>query len=282
VNSLLKVTGTDALDFLQGQLTQDIDRISRQASLPAAWCNPKGRVIVTTRIIRHADGFALVLPANLGDSVLKRLQMYRFRANVEFDLAGPEWKAIAIDEREDIALIQKLELLPRSGATLTSRGIHAVRHLGDDDFVELYAEGSAMEAAGLTLRNPMSDDAWCRARIRAGIPVIDAGNTEKFTPHMLNLDLLGAISFRKGCYTGQEIVARTENLGRSRRRLFVYEADAEGISSGDKLSADGKDIAEVVNVAGRDLLALAPVDTRDQALRCGDIRVEPRNLPYAV
>lgn len=282
MNSLLKVTGTDALEFLQGQLTQDVDRVSRQASLPAAWCNPKGRVIVTTRVIRYADGYALVLPANLADSVLKRLQMYRFRAKVNFDPAGPEWKAVAINERDDIALIQELELLPRSGATLTSRGIHAVRPLADDDFVELYADESAMAAAGLALQSRMSDQAWRRARIRAAIPVIDAENTEKFTPHMLNLDRLGAISFRKGCYTGQEIVARTENLGRSRRRLFVYEADAEGISTGDKLSADGKDIAEVVNAAERDLLALAPVDTRDQVLHCGDIRVEPRSLPYAV
>ena len=92
------------------------------------------------------------------------------------------------------------------------------------------------------------------ALIRAGVPTVESSNTEQFTPHMLNLDKLGYVSFSKGCYTGQEVVARTENLGKSKRRLMRYEADGEGIEIGDKLSDGERNVGEVVNVVGRDLL----------------------------
>ena len=113
------------------------------------------------------------------------------------------------------------------------------------------------------------DEADLVKLIRAGVPNIDDTNTEAFTPHMLNLDKLGAISFSKGCYTGQEVVARTEHLGQSKRRLMRYEADLDGIAVGDKLSEADRNVGEVVNVVGRELLAVTPVELHKQPLKIG-------------
>jgi folate-binding protein YgfZ len=213
------IEGTDAESFLQGQLTQDVGEIPDGGSLPAAWCNPKGRVIVTLTVCRTPGGFLLVVPASMCERTLQRLTMYRLRADVDL---------LASDDVPDLDSI-------------------------------------------------VSDPA---ALIEAGIPVIDESNTEAFTPHMLNLDKLGAISFEKGCYTGQEVVARTEHLGKSKRRMMRYEADGDGISVGDKLSDADRSVGAVVNVNGVDLLAVTPVDLHDVTLQSGGVNVTPAGLPY--
>ena len=219
---LISVSGADAVDFLQGQLTQDLKRLPAAGRLPAAWCNPKGRVIVVITLLPAPDGVSMLVPATLADSVLQRLAMFRFRSKVEFAIA--------------------------------------------DAAAEMIADGEADIAA----------------LIKAGRPFIDERNTEQFTPHMLNLDKLGAISFTKGCYTGQEIVARTENLGKSKRRLMRYRAENPGIKPGDKLSHDERPVGDVVNAAGADLLAVTPVDLHAETLIAESGPVSPRGLPYSL
>lgn len=220
---LIEVTGSDAVEFLQGQLTQDVTRLDESGRLLAAWCNPKGRVIVLLRLVRLENGAGLIVPATMADRLLKRLEMYRLRADVEFRVSDADCTAL----------------------------------LGEAD----------SEPAGL---------------VSAGIPTIDDTNSEEFTPHMLNLDRLGAISFTKGCYTGQEVVARTEHLGKSKRRMMRYEASADGIRVGDKVSDGERNVGEVVNVAGRALLAVTPVELHGRALSVGAVRIEPAGLPYDI
>ena len=116
--------------------------------------------------------------------------------------------------------------------------------------------------------------------IRAGIPTVDADNTGMFTPHMLNLDKLDAISFSKGCYTGQEIVARTEHRGRSKRRLTIYTAAEDGVRVGATVENEGRAVGDVVNVAGRQLLAVTPVELHDTSISVDGIRIDPQGLPY--
>ena len=218
---LITVGGTDAIPFLQGQLTQDVSLLAEAGQLPAAWCNPKGRVFTTIRLIHQEDSIGLVVPANMADRTIQRLTMYRLRSKVDISEPDENWAAII-----------------------------------DAD----YADPAAL--------------------ILAGVPTIDEQNTEAYTPHMLNLDKLGAISFGKGCYTGQEVVARTENLGKSKRRLMRYEADADSISVGDKLSDGERNVGEVVNVVGRDLLAVTPVELHAQTLTIDHATVTPQVLPY--
>jgi len=115
-------------------------------------------------------------------------------------------------------------------------------------------------------------------QLRAGMPEIYGAQSEQFTPHMLNLDLLGAVSLEKGCYTGQEIIARTHFRGATKRRLHRFES-AEPVSPGDKVSADDRNIGEVVNAIGRDLLAVVPVDKADAKLTVGKIALT--HIPLA-
>ena len=216
----ITVSGPDAVEFLQGQLTQDVGKLADAGRLLAAWCNPKGRVIAVLRLLALDNGIGLVVPASLAESLVARLTMYRLRSRVDFEVGDPAPDALDDDEIDAAALI------------------------------------------------------------RAGRAFIDESNSEAYTPHMLNLDKLDAISFSKGCYTGQEVVARTEHLGKSRRRLMRYEADSEGISVGDKLADGEHNVGEVVNVARRDLLAVTPVEIHDRPLSANGITVTPKGLPY--
>jgi len=220
---LIKVSGEDAVGFLQGQLTQDVGQLAATGRMLAAWCNARGRVIVVVRLVAIDDGIAMIVPDDMADSILTKLLMYRFRAKV--DLA-----------------------------------------VTDDDCGELM--------------DPR--DADPRALILSGIPHIDSGNSEAFTPHMLNLDKLDAISFTKGCYTGQEIVARTEHIGKSKRRIMRYLADGDDVTAGAAVTDGERNVGAVVNVVGRDVLAVTPVEKHDSDLSVGAITLSPQGLPYLV
>lgn len=218
---LITISGPDAAAFLQGQLTQDIDRVESGTPLLAAWCNPKGRVIVTMQLVNDTDGIGMILPDNIADTVVQRLTMYRLRAKVEFLDRGDDWRKVIDPDSLDPAIL-----------------------------------------------------------VSQGIPTIDASNTEAHTPHMLNLDKLDAISFKKGCYTGQEVVARTEHRGKSKRRMMRYSAASAGIVVGARIGDGDRTVGEVVNVADRELLAVTPLELHEKALTAGGIDLTPLGLPY--
>lgn len=217
MHSILTITveGPDAHDFLQGQLTNDLNRLAAEAEILAAWCNPKGRVIWFGTVQATEAGFALSAPAATAEDTVRRLTIFRFRSKVDF----------------------------------------AIR----DD--------------GVTV-----DPAFL---IENGYPYIGAEQSEQFTPHMLNLDLLDAISFDKGCYTGQEIVARTHYKGATKRRTLRFES-ASPVAVGDKVSVGGRDIGEVLNVAETALLAVVPVDKADDTLTANGVELTHRPLHYMI
>ena len=211
--STINVTGPDAFEFLQGQLSNDLARLETDAEIFAAWCNPKGRVIWFGTVWKTDSGYAMSALAETAESIVQKLTVFRFRSKLEFEV---------VDD----------------GVTV--------------DPVEL---------------------------IRGGYPYIGVEQSEQFTPHMLNLDLLDAISFDKGCYTGQEIVARTHYKGATKRRTLRFESD-KPVSAGDKVSLDGRDIGEVLNASGVDLLAVIPVKNADAQLSVEDSSLKPIALPY--
>lgn len=211
--TIVQVAGADAKDFLQGQLSNDLNQLDRDPEQLSAWCTPKGRVIALFTVTLESTAYKLRVPSDLALDIVKRLTMFRFRAKVEFD----------IDEKR-----------------------------------------SRYDTA---------------AAIQLGVPWIGSEQSEKFTPHMLNLDLLDAISFDKGCYTGQEIVARTHHRGATKRRTFRFERSGP-VSVGEKVSLDGRDIGEVLNVAGNELLAVVPVAQASETLLVDGSPLLPLPLPY--
>ena len=276
----LRITGEDRHSFLQGQLTQNLDHLGDAGTLPTAWCSPKGRVHLTGRLVGGADDIRLWMPAASIEPAIRRLTMYRLRAKVNFE-AEDTYVARAF-MAADVA-----SLLGSAGHSVPTDFL-APERAGDvwliraGDALEAFGPAAALDNLGLDANNALDDADWRRARILAGLPDIDPQNAERFTPHMLNLDRLGALSFDKGCYTGQEVVARTEHLGKVKRRLKPYRITGADTSVGDKLAFDGGDAGEIVNVAGDVALAVVGVDRHADVLTVGDGVAEPLPLPYAI
>jgi folate-binding protein YgfZ len=215
----------------------------------------------------------------MAETVCQRLTVFRFRSDVSLEVADSNWACLIINTDDDLDRLEKLGLKPEQAlnSCRIARGLIAVNVGIEEACVELMGFSSDLEEAGLSNTAPADD--LRAAKIRAGIPEITEDYSEKFTPHMLNLDLLGAISFEKGCYTGQEVVARTQNLGKSKRRLMRYRSNAT-LTIGDKLSDGDRDVGEVINVIENDLLAVTPVGIHDSTLSADGVEVVPHLLPY--
>lgn len=272
----IDLTGPDALNFIQGQLTQNVHATSGTHSPLAAWCDPKGRVLAVMRLVQIADGIALVLPASIAATVADGLSRYRLRAKVSIAPDPPGWAACAIANATDRERQAERGLLPEPvrDASRVAGDVTAVSIGDDGSVVELY--GTAETLAALDLSAPLQDAAWHAARIAAGIVDIVPATSGRYTPHMLNLDTLGAISFDKGCYTGQEIVARTQHLGRSRRRLAIYRASSAPAIAAE-VTHEGKPVGEIVDAAGADALVLLPLDLHGKPLQVADAALTPAN-----
>jgi folate-binding protein YgfZ len=221
--TVLTVAGKDAAKFLQGQCTCDINAVSTSQGGMGAFCNAKGRVVATFLIVKKDAAFLLVLPAVLADSVKNRLQRYILRSDV----------AIADSDYCPLGLGGTISAmtgypLPQQVFAATQAGGDMLLHfpVTPPRYV-LLATDDAARMHWTTLRKhgfKASDTVlWRNLDRDAGIPWLDLMSSEQFIPQMLNLDRLGGIGFGKGCYTGQEVVARTQYLGTVKRRMYLAE-----------------------------------------------------------
>ncbi len=279
----LSLGGDDRSSFLQGQLTQDIASLDGAVSLPAAWCNAKGRVVVTCRLLAGGNTIGVVVPSPVADAVANRLSLYRLRASVSIE-RWPDFRALAFAGESAKPVLRDAGLEPPNDGTRCrmTDGIIVAAYPAAELFVELFGSVADLAAIGLDGSNALDDASWRGARIAAGLVDIAGDNAEQYTPHMLNLDRTGAVSFDKGCYTGQEVVARTEHLGRVKRRINRYRLEGAAASVGDKLRFDGKEVGEVVNAGETEILAVTPVAKRAETLDINAGRAVPLPLPYSL
>lgn len=270
----LAVTGADRIDFLQGQLTQDVGRLESDRILTAAWCNPKGRAIAVVTLVHGGDRVLLFLPHWQADDFTARLLRYRLRADVDI-APEPETRLVAVDSGPGGMQ------LPEGEPVLAMRLLPGT----EPRVMEICTAADYLEGLGDAL---LPAEAWRRAAVRAGRPALYPETAESFTPHMLNLDLLDAISFRKGCYTGQEVVARTQNLGRPSRRMLRFGAGAEPPSPGSRLLDEaggtaGTVVREAAADGGSEFLAVVSIKQLGGELRLEDgTPAAPGSLPYSV
>jgi len=206
--SLLTVSGKDAATFLQGQTTCNInDLIDNQAQL-GAYCNAKGRTISPFIIIKQDTIFQLILTTDLIDVVRKKLQLYILRSDVQLT-----------DQSERLILIGMHKAKPAN-----QENCYAYPIQEDSHFIICTCEQAPITWKNLIAESSVlaiSANAWFELDILAGMPWLFSATSEEFVPQMLNLDKLNAISFEKGCYTGQEIVARTHYLGKNKRAIYL-------------------------------------------------------------
>ena len=252
--AVLRVSGTDALAFLQGQLTADVGEVGPAASRLAAWCSPKGRVLATFRLLADpaGGGYLLVCERWFVAKLLARLRMFILRTNTRIDdlsgeigvagVAGtralPDRAAVWAHtaDVDDAAVFEEIAITRVPGRH--PRFIVAGPHVS--------IASLAAPRAGCARR--ADNGAWRLADICTGVAVISEAASDAFVPQMLNLDRLRAVSFDKGCYVGQEIVARTQHLGRIKRRAYVGRttAAADGDPIVDAARGEAPKVGEVV------------------------------------
>jgi folate-binding protein YgfZ len=267
--NVVRFRGPDAVSFLQGQLTNDVAALGDGRTQLAACTTQQGRVATLMWLRQQdADVYALV-PAELADSVITRLRRYVLRSKVE------------ITRLADAAVAWTNGSGRSAGEPDPATGVRPVRFQLPDGRLLAVGAAGAREDPNVAAR-------WSAADIVAGLPQITTATSEHFVPQMLNLDRLDAISFTKGCYTGQEIVARTQHLGRIKRRCFRYSAAAESpLEPLSPLNRDGTKVGEVVISARAgnavELLAVVALEARDLPLRTATGHTAiPLPLPYSV
>jgi folate-binding protein YgfZ len=232
---ILSVTGADARDFLHAQLTNDIQNLAAERAALAGWCSAKGRLLATFLVVPAPQGFLLQLARDLAPAVAKRLSMFVLRSKVKIADESNDWTQSGIWDSDGPSTVQW------QGETVTVP-------VGERRFVRLERGAGTLQCAG-------SEEAWHLQEIRAGRPLITAATQDQFVPQMVNLETLGGVDFRKGCYPGQEIVARAQYRGQVKRRMVRLPApDGAQLKPGEHFNG-----GVVVDSAGGELLAVMPI-----------------------
>ncbi|MEJ2177395.1 MAG: hypothetical protein P8Y12_05485 [Gammaproteobacteria bacterium] len=202
--SCIEISGPDSEGFLQGQFTNDVSTLQPDSYQLNAYCNPKGRALAVFRLLKADDRYNLILPSDLAPGIIHRLQMYKMRAKVE------------IAEAEEVTLIGAINL------DLRNRNSSCRVLSVDENRTMIVADhASANEILNNHTTQFAESDLWRIAEIVSGTPQVYSATSEEFIPQHINLDLISAVSFSKGCYPGQEIVARLRYLGKMKQRMIA-------------------------------------------------------------
>ena len=274
---VLRFSGEDAEPFLQGQLTCDVTNIGSSRSTYGAYCSPKGRMLANFLLWREDAGFFMVLSRDIVAAVHKRISMFVLRSKVQVSdasesvvlhgTAGPGADGSLRDVFGDFRV--------EPGGISRKDGIGTAIRLADGRFMlaSTVSNASALRQRLAGLLTPVGPRAWRWLDIRSGVPLVTVATQDRLVPQMANLEILGGVSFDKGCYTGQEIVARAQHLGKVKRRLFLANVAADASPGDDLFSEDLGDQASglVVNAqsspyGGCDLLAAVQIESRERSI----------------
>jgi tRNA-modifying protein YgfZ len=309
---VLDFTGPDSEAFLQAQLSCDVRSIGATSSSYGSYCTPKGRMLADFLLWRlsaaqpadMSTGFRMVLSRSIVAPVQKRLRMYVLRLKVQVTDASDSTVLLGVSGDAPVpALRSVLADAPQQThdheLARFGEGGTAISLPGKRRFLIAAAVESAPKlwnGLAAALRRPVGTPCWEWLDIRSGFPLVTARTQEQFLPQMVNLELIGGVSFKKGCFPGQEIVARTQHLGKVKRRMFLAHVDETRSppSPGDDVYSD--DIPDqasgtVVNAqaapgGGYDLLAVVHHSSRESSV----VRLHSTdgpvlrflNMPYTV
>lgn len=309
---LIRVSGEDAETFLQNQLTNDIREVTETSHQISAWCSPKGRIIATFRIFRRKDDFYLCVAADLLEHVIKKLGMYVMMSKVSIEDASDSLVYFGFSGENAVSLLQNA-VAAQSGldSTLANQAGQGINHQsfsilcidgsapgaipGTMPRFEIYAEAAEgkqlLQALSQTARI-FPQCAWDYHNILAGIPVITKASSEKWIPQMVNYTAIGGVSFKKGCYPGQEVVARLNYLGKTRRRMYHLLVDTDKLPAiNDAIASDndkeaGKILNAVINPENKvEALAVLKIAEADKPLSltaAQEAQITLLNLPYSL
>lgn len=223
---LIRADGPDAAAFLQGQLSNDIRKVDRGHGQLSAYCNPNGRMLALFRVFIRARAYYLQLPAATQPATLKRLKLFVLRAKLTLDSADRDLIRLGLSGPNAPRLLNAAGLVPPEHTDESSEqdDITLLRLPGPHPRFEMIAGRETGQRLWTTFTGravAVGASAWSWLDIAAGVPTLLPGAIDEFIPQTVNLDLLGGVSFQKGCYPGQEIVARVHHLGRVKQRLYL-------------------------------------------------------------
>ncbi|WP_166222697.1 YgfZ/GcvT domain-containing protein [Pseudomonas atagonensis] len=274
---VLAVRGADAGKFLQGQLTCNINYLSDSRASLGARCTQKGRMQSSFRILLEGDGVVLAMASELLEPQLADLKKYAVFSKSKLTDESASWVRFGLEQADNALASLGLDLPAETDSVVRSEGLIAIRV--SPDRAELWAPVDQADAIKAELAATLPEgelNQWLLGQIRAGIGQVMPSTRELFIPQMLNLQAVGGVSFKKGCYTGQEIVARMQYLGKLKRRLYRLSLDvAELPEPGTQLFAPSHNsaIGEVVLAAsaGQNIELLAVLQA--EAAEAGDVHL---------
>lgn len=298
---LISAYGEDAVKFLQGQFTNDVAQVTESHSQLSSYCNPKGRMLANFRIFQRGETLYLSLPYPLLEAVLNRLRMYVMRSKVTLSDASDALVRFGLNgSKADNQLAAITCQIPENiNDSIQCDGYTIVRIHGTQPRFEIYAElesGTRLWQALDVDAAPVGAPIWELLNIQAGIPVVVAETYEAFVPQMANMSLIDAINFKKGCYTGQEIVARMHYLGKLKKRMYRISIECkQAPKAGDKIFAEnstagtgtGTIVSAELNADGvyEALAVIQIADAESQPLKLHDANgpaIQLLTLPYDV
>jgi tRNA-modifying protein YgfZ len=261
---LLALSGDDAVTFLQGQVTNDVKALNGSNAHYSGYCTPKGRLLTLFLAFSHNNTLHLQFNQSLLAPIMKRLKMYVMRSKVDIQDVSNQMIRLGINGPEASAMIEKslsatpttdYAMTPILKAQQTIGTIVKLPSIAGHQRFELFIDKAYAQTTWDTLKENcqlVGKPCWDWLDIQTGLPDIVQETQEQFVPQMLNLDCLQGINFKKGCYTGQEIVARTHYLGAIKRRTYLASITAgdDTPSAGDKVMDDnGSEVGQIVKVA---------------------------------
>ncbi len=291
---LLAVRGADASKFLQGQLTCNLNYLDSNTSSLGARCTIKGRMLSSFRIVPDGDGFILAMAADLLEAQLAELKKYAVFSKSTLTDETAAWVRFGLHNGESALSALGLTLAEPSGSMARTEHLLAIRL--SESRSELWTLASEAPTLHQQLRSQLSETAlnsWLLGQVREGVGQVFGPSRELFIPQMLNLQALGGVSFKKGCYTGQEIVARMQYLGKLKRRMYrlsLTGTDIPAVASAIFSPVHSSAVGEVVLAASSDngveLLAVLQEDAvSDNRLHLNAIDGAPLSLlelPYSL
>jgi folate-binding protein YgfZ len=254
--ALLHIAGPDTLKFLQGQTTCDTRKVDPQHAVPGAFCTPKGRVVCDFLLFELApEQFALRMRRDIRESSAAAFGKYIIFSKAEIDAASEDWITVSVWGLEaSEALTEIFGEIPteRFSASCTDDFVLVQMDEHGQKFECFLKQASSQDRLARmdTLMQQGTESDWQAQQINSGIARIEAAAVGEFVPQVLNYDLTGHISFKKGCYTGQEVVARLHYLGKSKRRAYAAElSEQPDCAAGTALfdAASGKNAGSVIN-----------------------------------
>ncbi len=295
--SVIKVDGDDAMAFLQGQFSNDVTLLNDGDTQLNSYNSPKGRMYAAFRLCKFDACYYLILPKDITETVLKRLKMFIMRSNVTLENISEHWKTLGISGSQTQEALNKLNIsLPEASNHSVQSGNKFIINLSSNTTRAL-AIGTESDIVDMRIalekNYPLTQsEHWRRLDIHAGIPNIYANTMESFVAQMINFQLINGVSFTKGCYPGQEVVARMHYLGKLKKRMYRVSLNCPA-KPNDKIynanSDNAQSVGQIVDAQENengsfDALAVLQVNTiESDNLKLGSMQGEQirlEKLPY--